>query len=562
MGRGGRPDVTAQPVRVPAVAGPEGAPGTAAPTVPRRAVAVHLASLVVAAAYLVWSARGSQFYADEWGFLARLEGPGPTVSWLLEPHNEHWTLVAKATYAGIAAVGGTGSVWPYLGLALVLHLTLVHLLWRLALQGGADATLTTIACAGLAVYAAGVENILWAFQTTLLSTMVLGTLAFLEMTRSRPRGWRVAALCALAVMTSGLSVVFVGLVVLAALARRRIDLAWTAVPAAVLELLWYLVQSPSVATPPGGGSLALLPVYWALGLGNVVAGIVPFRTPEQAVFPSSAASTVPVVLLGAVVLLAALVAAWRRPRLRPDVMVAVFLLGAPTFVLLTSLSRLSAGIGSAMLSRYAYVGTAFLVPWALVLLTRIVRDHPSARRPVLAGAALLLAANAVSWWAVSGEWTSWTRTNARIITAGQELVRSGAPVYADSVLTPEFAFLSPRQVSLLEVRRPAGPPGTQDRLSAALAAQTRLVPVANPPGPCGPVASEVTLRLDADPVPVVVTAESTPVEVELVDPTGARSHVRGATLGAGAHRLESLLPAGSVVVRVVGGEGVLSACPA
>ena len=560
MGRGGRPDVAEEAVRTPNAADPEGArtPGTV--TVPRRAVVLHAASLVVAAAYLVWSARGSQFYADEWGFLAHLEESGPGMAWLLEPHNEHWTLVAKAAYTGIAAVVGTGSVWPYLALALVLHLVLTHLLWRLAVSRGADPALATLACAGLAVYAAGVENILWAFQTTLLSTMVLGTLAFLEMTRTRPRGWRVGLLCAAAVTTSGLSVVFLGLVVLVALARRRLDLVWTAVPAAALELTWYLVQSPSVATPAGAGSLALLPVYWALGLGNAVAGVVPFRTPQQAVFPSSAASTVPVVLLGTVVLVLALAATWRRPRLRPDRMVTVFLLGTPAFVLLTSLSRLSAGIGSAMLSRYAYVGTAFLLPWGLVLLTRIVRDRPSARRPVLVGAAVLLAANAVSWWAVSGEWTSWTRTNARIITAGQELVGSGAPVYADSVLTPEFAVLSPRQVSRLEVRRPAGAPGTQDRLSAALAAQTRLVPVPSPSGPCGPVASEVTLPLGS--TPNVVVSGATPVEVELVDPSGARSHVRGATLAAGAHRLESLLPTGTVLVRVADGEARLRSCPA
>ena len=78
-------------------------------------------------------------------------------------------------YRLLEAAFGIRSYWPYIGLAILLHLVVVHLVWR------ADAAGPDHAVGGhrrnvlpLLVLGAGSQNLLWAFQIGFLGSVALG----------------------------------------------------------------------------------------------------------------------------------------------------------------------------------------------------------------------------------------------------------------------------------------------------------------------------------------------------------------------------------------------------
>lgn len=525
----------------------------------RVALRVHLGSLALLGCYLVWTARGMRFVYDDWSFVVPLTRGQPSVSWFLEPHNEHWVLVPKAVYAGLNSLFGFGTVWPYLLVTLSLHLLLCHLLWRMAVRSGSDPWLASLGVVVFAVYAAGVENILWAFQIGLVGNMVLGTLTMLELGRPRPRAVVVAVLCLLNVATSGIALVFLVLASVQMVWQRRPTMLWALAPASAVYALWYLLFSPHMSRPPTGLSqAALLPVYWLLGVGNAVASVLPYRSAESAVSRVFTPLSALAALAAVGGLVAALVALRRRPALRPDVAVMVFFLGCPLFVLLTSVSRISMGLELSMASRYAYVATAFLLPASLCVLTLVTARRHRARTAALVAVGALALANVVSWWFVSDAWIAWSSVGTRVIAAGQQLLRSGAPVYDGASPNVAVAEFNPHDL-LLDLPTPVDVTPA-DELTASLNMQVRFTPMAPPAeGTCEPARASLSMAFPLESATVVVDGSSM-VTATLTDGRGHRSHLQLAPVAAGAYAVESLVDEGTLELRAMSGEPLLSLC--
>ena len=73
-----------------------------------RVLAFHLSSLAVVAGVLVWSARGLQFYWDDWALVAALSRGDFSAAWFFGNHNEHWIMLPKLVYALLYRCSGSG----------------------------------------------------------------------------------------------------------------------------------------------------------------------------------------------------------------------------------------------------------------------------------------------------------------------------------------------------------------------------------------------------------------------------------------------------------------------
>ncbi len=541
---------------------PEAMNGTAGTGFTGAALAVHVSSLLLAAGVIAWPARGLQFYYDDWALIAALNRGDFSVSWLLAPHNEHWILLPKLVFSLLGFTAGAGSVWPYVAVTILLHLVLCHLLWRVAVRGGSDLWFATIAAAGFALYGAGVEDILFSVQMGLVGSMVLGTATILELNSPRPRPAIVIVLSVLNVMTFGLAPVFLSLSCLLLAVQRRNRELWMLAPPTMVFLAWYAVQTPAAAGEPRSvEQLLLLPLYWAMGVGNAMVSVVPWRSAEDAVTTGLDPAAALLACAGVALLLVILLATERERGLRPDRMVTVFLLGLPAVVVLSSIWRVEYGLGYAMLSRYTYVGTAFLLPFLICFLTRLVAGHRRARTATLTAVGVLAAANAITWWPVAEEWSDLTRTTARTLAAGQQMQRSGEPLLDEMAATAEFAFLSPADLASLDLSQVTSEVTQADQMSARLAGQVVLEALPPSAVQCsGTGIQELAVPL-ASPSPVFKVSRTSSIGLSLHDEFGGVSGVRAPRLPAGLYQVRSVAPgASSLVVADTTRSGVLSSC--
>ncbi len=526
----------------------------------RGPVIFHAVSLSIAAIMLVWTAKGLQFYWDDWAIISALSRGDFSVPWLMNSHNEHWILLPKLVFSLLHVTLGFGSVWPYIAITLMLHLLLCHLLWRLAIRGGADPWLTGWASLGFALYAAGIENIFFVIPMGVVANMVLGTATLLELNRPRPRPVVIVLLSTVNVVTYSLAPVFLVLSGVSLVVQRRIRLAWTLVPPGTIYALWFLLERPSVPGQPHSSvDVLLVPLYWMLGVGNAISSAVPWRSPEAANMPGLQPVSAFLAFVGVCVLVGILTTIARRPDLRPGWVVTVFFLGCPGLVAVSSLSKVSFGLGYAMLPRYTYIGTAFLLPFLLVFLTRAMTRRRVRRAAVMTAAAAVALANVVAWPGVAGERVRMTRESARTLAAGQNLANAGRPLYREMAGTPAFGFLTPEDLSRLDLSQVAGEITRADELSAVLSAQVRVIPGGAPVSPCGPTTSAIDAPLESAPFTINVSRTTT-VALSINVDGGDASHAWVTRLGAGAHDVSSLVDQGTLVVRELDGGASLVLC--
>ena len=165
-----------------------------------------------------------------------------------QPHNEHWSTAPYLVYRLLEATFGIRSYWPYIGLAILLHLVVVHLVWRVMLQ----ARITPVGGDGrvlpLLVLGAGSQNLLWAFQIGFLGSVALGLGAMLLVNHAgawQRRDWAALGLVLFALLWSGVSVLLVVVCVLVVLLRRGIKPAAAfATPPALVYIVWALAYPP------------------------------------------------------------------------------------------------------------------------------------------------------------------------------------------------------------------------------------------------------------------------------------------------------------------------------
>ena len=177
-----------------------------------RILGLHLLSLAAGGLYVLRENSHQWFFGDEWAFLGGVRRTLPWYDQLLEPHNEHWSTAPYVVYRLLEASFGIRSYWPYIGLAILLHLAVVHLVWRVMLQGGTTPWIATVVVLPLIVLGAGAQNLLWAFQIGFLGSVFLGLGALLLVNhagRWQLRDFAGLALLVFALLWSGVSILLV-----------------------------------------------------------------------------------------------------------------------------------------------------------------------------------------------------------------------------------------------------------------------------------------------------------------------------------------------------------------
>jgi hypothetical protein len=337
--------------------------------------AVHGVSLLVAALWICYYGRAQWFYYDEWDFL-KLSSTD-----FITPHLGHWSTIPMLLTQGLVRTIGMGSYWPYLLLVIVAHLALAHVLWRAMNRIGVQPWIATSLALLFALYGAGSENILWAFQVGFVGGILLGAIAVLLADRlTRENVWRrlpaIAALSVVALMFAGTAVpMVVGVVVLA---LRRVGIlravAIAGIPA-VVYLAWYLY----VKTHP----VYFMPTDWQPNSAGQLLVDVPLYALRMIVGALQGLSPVPFtgLVVGVALLVYAVVTARRQWSRAP--LALAFVAAAIVFALMTGFSRLNLSPEAAVSSRYIYFVMAMLIPLIGVALT-----SASARRRVVLGAVL------------------------------------------------------------------------------------------------------------------------------------------------------------------------------
>lgn len=365
---------------------PELRPPPAPRHLPRPIVVVHVLSL--AAAFGVWAYldRHLWFFGDEWDFLTRRGLHGAYFS-IWTPHNEHWSVLPILLWRAIYSVEHLTSYWPYLVPLLLAHVAVVHLVWRRCLREGADPWVATALALLFALLGAGAEDLAWAFQIGFVSSVVFGFLA-MEVAEGPPgpgeglfvlpsfRGhaiWRDVAASALAVAALMCSTVGVatgialGALLLGRFGWRRVVRA-LAVPVGAF-LAWFALAGHSGLKATGD--------YLSPAVFSKIPTFVASNLAADIGKTAGWASGGPVLALA---MLAWVLWRCRGPkglfRRHPAVLGGV--IAAVAFYALAAVGRdrISATMSP---SRYAYVGTAFLLP-ALALILTSLRNLVDRRR--------------------------------------------------------------------------------------------------------------------------------------------------------------------------------------
>ncbi len=225
---------------------------------PRTALIAFVAVEVVALPALLWFGRHSWFIGDEWDFLS--ERTAGNLGDLLRPHVDHWVTLPMLVYRLLWWMFGLRTYTPYLLLLVLLHLTVAALLRVVMRRSGVGPWISTIAASLLVFLGAGAENILVAFQMTLLAAFALGLTQLLLADHDGAvdrRDWLGLGAGLAALMCSGVAIPLIVAVGFVTLAKRgwRIAALHTA-PLAAAYALWWLLKPAGRSTSRGHASSA------------------------------------------------------------------------------------------------------------------------------------------------------------------------------------------------------------------------------------------------------------------------------------------------------------------
>lgn len=394
---------------------------------------IHLATLLVAAVVLCWANRSQWFFGDEWEFLVNRGLVNPALG-IFAPHNEHWSTLPILAYTLLRDTVGLASYWPYISLLIAIHLSLAHLMWRVMVRAMVAPAIAVAAAALFALFGAGAENLLWAFQIGFVGSLTAGWAAALVVDRrtslNRRDGWAVLLLIA-GLMCSGIGVPVVGFVSLLALARARSlvrPLVIGGIPAAVFSW-WYFVV-PQAPKPPWPAPIDDGPV--ALG-EHVVKGIRDSLAMSTGLPTFVALAGLAVTAVWVLVQTVNIVR--QRPNSASKAIAVAGMYGAAGFFVLSGFGR-----GNSVESRYVYVTMAMALPGLVLMLSSSARRRWSVAVVTL-GLSVLIVYNAGLLWQRSKSEAAIDTLNRETIVAAVALIAAGEPtVYAlpDPALNPDI----------------------------------------------------------------------------------------------------------------------------
>ena len=322
----------------------------------------HIISLVLAFVFILVLMRHQWFFLDEWDFL-KFKGNG-----LFDPHVGHWSTSPTLIYWGLRDVFGLHSYWPFATLVIVAHLSVSHLVWRIARLSGANGWIATGLAASLMVLGAGSENILWAFQIGFIGAIAFGLISLLVANRE--------------------TLTRVGYIGVLAVSLFSLTWSGTSIPIVVATalVLWrrHGWRRAGLFVAITGGMY----VFWLLFAANQIGdsgGFVPYKVIVLmplfvlVMFFVGFAYTIPVLGVGQVAIVALL--AWivrvliKRRRLAELLPALALGLAALVFAILTAYSRATTSVPSGASSRYIYTVFMLLLPLFAVGISRLLRKN-------------------------------------------------------------------------------------------------------------------------------------------------------------------------------------------
>ena len=272
---------------------------------------------------------------------------------LLRAHYGHWIALPLLVYRALWWAVGLRSYVPYAGLAIALHLGVAVLLWIIMRRAQVRPWTATIAASAFALFGAGAQDILWAFQIAFTGALLLGLVQLVLADHDGPldrRDWLGVAAGTAALLCSGVAVTMVLVVAIATLLRRSWRVAAVhCLPLVVVYTAWWLGASRGKYASAGS-------------LGQILRWCV-----TGAARTFGALGSVPGVgwLLAAVLVGGGVLAArdlgWRALRHERSAPLAM-LLGAAGFLVIAALDRSGFGTAAARAGRYLHVLAALLLP--------------------------------------------------------------------------------------------------------------------------------------------------------------------------------------------------------
>jgi hypothetical protein len=339
-------------------------------------------TLGAAFVFLLVIGRHRWFDTDEWDALVnRSLFGGHGQSGLLQPHNEHWSTLPILLYRLLFSVFAVRTYVPYLLMVTLAHLLVVGLVWLLLRRLGVDVWVCFVAVAALAFLGAGVDNIIFPWQTSWTLSLAAGFAALLVapvMGGWSRRDVTVWVFLLLGLASSGIGLTMVGVVVVVQLLRRGLGIALATLAApAIVYVAWYAAYGASASTPgqePLRTAIQKVPAFVWHGLTEPVSTTLGF----------AGSGAVVIVLLG--------VWAARRARLfdGPWPIALGMALGATISLSLTATRRVQFGTDYASTPRYAYIALVLLVPIAALATDALLRAVPLRGPVIVAGLCLLL----------------------------------------------------------------------------------------------------------------------------------------------------------------------------
>jgi len=318
---------------------------------------VHVASLVVGFVVLLVLGRDQWFAYDDWSILHS------TYS-LWASHQGHWTTIPTLLFQALRDTVGLRSYLPYLCLALLAHLAIVHLVWRIALRAGVTPWVATgFACATV-LLGSGAENLFWAFQVGYMGAVAVALVVVLLVDRARlgfGLSIMAATIAVLALPFSGTALaVLLAAAVLSWVRRGFLRTVAIFAPAGIVYVGWYLL----VGRVDDNG-LGVHGVQWVTRAPLFLATI----------FGAGYGEFTGLVFLGpavAIGLVAWLIVA-RKRWLGREAIAYVLILAAFVFAALSSITRGGGELSAAGSQRYVYVIVMLSLPTMELALSAVAR---------------------------------------------------------------------------------------------------------------------------------------------------------------------------------------------
>ena len=230
-----------------------------------------LVVLLAGTAFLMlYMTRGLTFNLDEWTVITQRRGPGAPS--LLEPHNEHLTLLFFAVFLPLLKLGGLDAfalmMVPLVALQVGLG-TLLFVITKRRLGAGVAVGIAAFALLSGLAY----ENFLIPGQSAQMFSIVAGVGAFalLDRPRTQRTDWGLAALMLVALSSSGLGIpILLGIAVELALTPAGRARLWVVAAPFGLYLLWYVTYGTNRA----GLEELSLSALWAWTAASHAAGAI------------------------------------------------------------------------------------------------------------------------------------------------------------------------------------------------------------------------------------------------------------------------------------------------